>query len=103
MESHSADEHAQAHGQTDTTDGMTSPPTNESSNDSGLPSPPSSTYATRSASDGNKNDSHPADVAGFEPTIGEETNGADGEVNADGNKKDTLLRLPTDSLSRDSE
>ena len=98
MESHAADDGAQARGQTDTTKGTTSPPTNGSSKDSGLHSPPSSTYATRSASDGNKNESHPADVAGFEPTVSESTNGADGGVNADGNDKDTLSRLQTNNL-----
>ena len=103
MESYAADEQAPARGQTDTSKSTKSPHTNESSNDSGLPSPPFSTDATRSDSDRNENDSHPADVAGFQLTVSGNTDGASRGVNADGNDKDTLSRLQTDSLNRYSE
>ena len=92
METQAADEQAQARGQTDTSKSTESPHTNQSSGDSGLPSPRSSANANGPDCDRNKNELYPADVAGFEPTVSGNTNGADGGVNANGNDKDSLSR-----------
>ena len=103
METQATDEQAQTRGQTDTTKRTKNVLTNESSNESGLPSPPSSTDATRSDSDRNENDSHPADVAGLKTTVSGNKNGSSSGANADGNDKHTLSRLQTDGLDRYGE
>ena len=76
MEAQAADEQAQVRGQTDTTKNPKSHHTNESSDDSGLPSPPSSTKAGGSDGDRNEQDSSSLEVAGGKPTVGGSSTGA---------------------------
>ena len=103
METQAADEQAQARGQTDTSKSTKSPDINQSSGDSGLPSPPSSAKANGPDRDRNEQDSCLLDVAGGNPTISGSSTGASRLADAGRHNLNTSEGPLTDSSNRCSE
>lgn len=91
MASEAADE--QVHAQAKSTNSMKAPLINENGITTSLPSPPSSVKATGSDSGRNENDSHSAEVAGCEPSVGGSSASASIEASAGIKNTATLGRL----------
>lgn len=93
MASEAVDEQARA--QAESTNSMKSLPINENGDNTSLPSPPSSVKATGSDSGRNENDSHSAEFAGGEPSLG----GSSASANRGANAVDAVNDEPSSGQS----